>query len=283
MSTKPRTNYHCHTRIDESCEKELTLEFYAGILGDEVRRVVITDHGFMQYFSNVVTWEVIWQGWFMEDPAWFDRVREVGDQRLRDGLNAVRALNNPDIFFGIETDVMRDGRFTHDPAMTDEFDVILCGPHFMPWIERITDVQEKEKAWLDYMDMLLAKPEVDVLSHPFRRLAALTDGVISDDTVMRLLRWAEERGVTLELNSNANTPATAETRMLRYAADRGIPVVIGTDSHHRAQATNFCVAERRLAEAGLTEKDLFIPEVEDFIARKGRRNTAASRPKCARL
>ena len=74
------TNFHCHTNIDDTCEKELTLEYYAGILGHKVRRVVITDHGFMQYFPGVVTWEVIWQGWFMEDPSWFDKAREVGDR-----------------------------------------------------------------------------------------------------------------------------------------------------------------------------------------------------------
>ncbi|MBM4144146.1 MAG: hypothetical protein FJ225_11230 [Lentisphaerae bacterium] len=276
------TNFHCHTRIDDSCEKELTLEYYAGILGDKVRRVVITDHGFMQYFHNVVTWEALWRGWFMEDPSWFDRSREIGDRRFRDAMKAVRDLNNPNIFFGIETDVMRDGRFTHDPAMTDEFDVILCGPHFLPWIEKIDDVKGKEEAWLDYMEMLLARPEIDVLAHPFRRLSALTGGVVSDDTVTRLMGWVEKCGVTLELNSNANTPETAETRMLRFAAERGTPIVVGTDAHHRAQVADFTIAEQRIAAAGLTVEDLNIQEVEAFLARKGRRDTAASRPKAMR-
>jgi histidinol phosphatase-like PHP family hydrolase len=231
----------------------------------------------MQYFPGVVTGEAIWQGWFMEDPSWFDKARDVGDRRIRDAMKAVRGLGNPDIFFGIETDVMRDGRFTHDPAMTDEFDVILCGPHFMPWIEKIGDIAGKEKAWLDYMEMLLARPEIDVLAHPFRRLAAMTNGVISDDTVTRLMGWVEKCGVAIELNSNANTPETAETRMLRFAADHGTPIVVGTDAHHRPQVTNFSIAERRLAAAGLTAGNMNIQEVEAFLARKGSRSTAASR------
>jgi len=135
----------------------------------------------------------------------------------------------------------------------------------------------QERAWLDYMDVLLDKPEVDVLSHPFRRIADLARGQVSDDTIACLLRWVEERKVTLELNSHANTPETAEVRMLRIAADRGLPVVIGTDSHQCAQATNFSIALQRLALAGLAPRDLYMPEVEDFSARKGRRNTAASR------
>lgn len=66
--------------------------------------------------------------------------------------------------------------------------------------------------------------------------------------------------------------------MLRIAADRGIPVVIGTDSHARAQITNFSLARQRLESAGLAPQDLYMPEVEDFIARKGWRHTMASRP-----
>jgi len=274
------TNFHCHTaRFDPSCEKELTVEYYAGVLGDQVRRVVITDHGFMHYFQDVVTWEVLWQGWFMEDPAWFDKTRELGDRRLREGMKAVRDLGNPNLFYGIETDVMRDGRFTHDPDMTEAFDVILCGPHFMPWVEKIEDVKGKERAWLDYMEMMLARPEIDVVSHPFRRLLGLTHGVAADETVMRMLGWVEQCGVALELNANANTPETVETRMLRFAADQGLPVVVGTDSHHRAQVVNFSLAEQRIAAAGLTVDDLNLQDVEAFLARKGRRGTAASRPR----
>jgi histidinol phosphatase-like PHP family hydrolase len=275
---KPWTNFHCHTNVDSCCDAELNPAYYAGVLGEKMRRAVITDHGFVQYFYNTVTWEVIWQGWFMEDPAWFDQTREIGDARLRAGMKSVRDLGNPDIFFGIETDLMRDGRFTHDPRLTEEFDVILCGPHFMPWIEKIESMKDREQAWLDYMDMLLDKPEFDVLAHPFRRIADLTNRVITDETVDRFLHWVKERKITIELNSNANTPETAEIRMLRFAADNGIPMVVGTDSHQCAQVTNFTIAERRLAAAGLTVDDLNIQEVEAFLARKGRRNTAASRP-----
>jgi len=84
-------------------------------------------------------------------------------------------------------------------------------------------------------------------------IANVNKGQVSDDAVARVLRWVEERGVTLELNSNPNTPETAEVRMLRTAADRGLPMVIGTDSHQRAQATNLSLAKHRLdvEEVGL--------------------------------
>ncbi|MEI6211972.1 MAG: hypothetical protein WCR06_10160 [bacterium] len=269
-SSQGWTNFHCHTNLDPCCEPALTPAWYAGLLGEVVRRVVITDHGFMHYF--LPAGDVLWSGRWMEEPALFDAARVAGNARLREAIQGVRNLNNPNVFLGIETDLMRDGRFTHDPALTDEFDVILCGPHFLPWVEKLDSAEARTRAWLEYMDALLDKPEVDVLSHPFRWLANATQGQIADDTIRRVLGWVEARGVTLELNSNTNTPEVAEVRMLRIAADRGLPMVVGTDSHACAQATNFSVALQRLALAGLTPRDLNLQEVESFLARKGRRS-----------
>jgi histidinol phosphatase-like PHP family hydrolase len=66
--------------------------------------------------------------------------------------------------------------------------------------------------------------------------------------------------------------------MLKFAADRGLPVVVGTDAHTRDRILAFEVAERRLELAGLTTADLYMPQVEDFMARKGRRSDPKSRP-----
>jgi histidinol phosphatase-like PHP family hydrolase len=249
------------------------------MLGEEMRRVVITDHGFMHYFLHES--DLLWSGRWMEEPEHFDAAREIGNASVRAGIAKIRDLQNDNVLAGIETDMMRDGRLTHDPEFTDAFDVILCGLHFAPWIEKLEAEEARERAWLDFVDALLNTPEVDVFAHPFRWLAHVNQGRISDDAIRRALRWAEERGVAVELNSNPNTPETAEARMLRIAADRGIPVVIGTDSHARGQIANFSLARQRLASAGLTPQDLYMPEVEDFIARKGRRRSPASRPRSA--
>jgi histidinol phosphatase-like PHP family hydrolase len=80
------------------------------------------------------------------------------------------------------------------------------------------------------------------------------------------------------LNSQEYVPEAATVRMLKFAADRGVPVVIGTDAHTRDRILAFEVAERRLELAGLTTADLFMPQVEEFMARKGRRSDPKSRP-----
>jgi len=249
---------------------------YAGLLGDELRRVVLTDHGFMHYF--VQDQGTLWSGTWAMNTGMFDAVRETGNASIRAAIKSVRDLGNANVFVGIETDMMRDGRLTHDPEFTEEFDVILCSIHFLPWLDKVESEEERVKGWLDHVDALLDKPEADVFAHPFRWIGQANKGHVPGDAMDRVLRWVEERGVTLELNSTEAVPEAAAVRMLRVAADRGLPVVVGTDAHKRAQVTNFSVARRRLALAGLTTKNLYMPEVEDFIARKGRRNTAASRP-----
>lgn len=286
MSTEMRTdrerltNFHCHTALEAGCDRELTPAWYATQLGDRMRRAVMTDHGFVHYFVNIggVPWV---EGW-MENPDRFDAVREVGNRRLRAAVDTVRDLADPNVFMGIEADMMRDGRLTFDPRFTDEFDVIVCGHHFLSWITALDSAPEREKAWLDYMDALFAKTEVDVVAHPFRWISEANNGQVSNGAIDRILGWAEERGVALELNSGGGAPGPVVVRMLRAAADRGLPVVIGTDAHTRAAAKDFTQAQERLAAAGLTIADLYIPEVEDFIARKGRRHTADSRPSRAR-
>ena len=46
----PWTNFHCHTHVDACCPAELTPAYYAGALGETMRRAVITHHGFIHYF-----------------------------------------------------------------------------------------------------------------------------------------------------------------------------------------------------------------------------------------
>lgn len=262
--------------MDPTCEPEMVHAEYVGALGGEMRRVVLTDHGFMHYLvhDSATLWSATWA----ETPAQFDAVREQGRASIVAAIAAVKGLGHPDVFVGIETDLMRDGRLTHEPEFNDEFDVILCGCHFLPWVARLESDADRVKAWLDHVDAMLARPEVDVFSHPFRWLGQNIQGPIPDDAVDRVIRWAVERGVAMELNSKAWVPEAATVRVLRAAADHGIPIVVGTDSHRRVEIKDFAVARQRLALAGLSAADLFIPEVEDFMARKGRRDVAASRP-----
>lgn len=280
MHDRALTNFHCHTNIDCTVEESLTAEAYIPHLGGELRRVVLADHGFIHYFGH--DQEILWPAGWTEKPELFDGVRALGDASIRRAIKRTRDLGNPDVFVGIETDMMKDGRLTHSPEFADAFDVILCGCHFLPWIERLESAEARVKAWLDHVDAMLDKPEVDVFAHPFRWIGQATKGCFPDDAVDRVIRWADERNITMELNSKAWVPEAATVRVLRAAADRGIPIVIGTDSHRHSEIKSFNVARDRLALAGLTLNDLYIPEVEDFIARKGKRNTIASRPRRSR-
>lgn len=265
------TNYHCHTCfVDPDVEREMTPAYYAGQLGERMRRAVLLNHGYNYYvMPNRPEWAA-------DEVA--DKVREAGNERLRTAMQAVRALGNPDLFCGIETDLSQDGQPLHDTRFTEEFDVILYGDHYLHWVAKMDSVKDRVRAWLDHVDAVLARPDLDVFAHPFRELRAISNNEVPAEAVEHVLRWADERRVGLELNSHDYVPEAATVRMLKFAADRGLPVVVGTDAHTRDRILAFEVAERRLALAGLTAADLYMPQVEDFMARKGRRTDPKSRP-----
>jgi histidinol phosphatase-like PHP family hydrolase len=265
------TNYHCHTSfVDPDVDREMTPAYYAGQLGARMRRAVVLNHGYNYYVMPSCP------EWAADEVA--GKIREAGNERIRAAMQAVRELNNPDIFVGIETDLSRDGQPLHDTRFTEEFDVILYGDHYLHWVAKMDSVKERVRAWLDHVDAVLARPDLDVFAHPFRELRAISNNEVPTEAVEQVLRWADERRVGLELNSQEYVPEAATVRMLKFAADRGLPVVVGTDAHTRDRILAFEVAERRLELAGLTTADLFMPQVEDFMARKGRRNDPKSRP-----
>jgi histidinol phosphatase-like PHP family hydrolase len=261
------TNYHCHTSfVDPDVDREMTPAYYAGQLGARMRRAVVLNHGYNYYVMP-------------SRPEWAadevtSKIREAGNERIRAAMQAVRELNNPDIFFGIETDLSQDGQPLHDTRFTEDFDVILYGDHYLHWVAKMDSVKDRVRAWLDHVDAVLARPDLDVFAHPFRELRAISNNEVPAEAVERVLRWADERRVGLELNSQDYVPEAATVRMLKFAADRGLPVVVGTDAHTKDRILAFEVAERRLELAGLTPADLFMPQVEDFMARKGRRSEA---------
>jgi len=265
------TNYHCHTSfVDPDVDREMTPAYYAGQLGERMRRAVLLNHGYNYYvMPNHPEWAA-------NEVA--DKVREAGNERVRSAMQAVRALGNPNLFCGIETDLSREGQPLHDLQFTEEFDVILYGDHYLHWVAKMDSVKERVRAWLDHVDAVLARPDLDVFAHPFRELRAISDNEVPTEAVERVLRWADERRVGLELNSHGYVPEAATVRMLKFAADRGLPVVVGTDAHTLDRILAFDVAERRLELAGLTTADLFMPQVEDFMARKGRLSDPKSRP-----
>ncbi|MBN1670352.1 MAG: hypothetical protein JXR37_04935 [Kiritimatiellae bacterium] len=275
------TNFHGHTNVDWVCEDDLTPEVYAGALGDELRRAVIVDHGFMFYWYDR---DIVFEANWMLDPALFEQRREWGNARVAQHLARIRGLQNPCLFAGIETDWTRYGMLTHDARFNDEFDVIIGSVHFMPWLKPDMTEQECIRVWLPHVEQMLFAPELDIFGHPMRMLLLRTQvRHIPDDIIARLAALIEESGITTEINVpkarnqiEAYQPALA--RLVRRLADRGLPLVFSTDSHAKSQIADFSRHLDLLQSLGLSETDLNMPEVEDFTARKGRRHLLASRP-----
>jgi len=273
------TDFHCHTNIDWVCEKELVPEFYARALGGELRKAVITDHGFMYYFYDK---EVVLKAEWMINPGMFDMQREWGNARLAENIRKVRLLKNPNVFVGIETDLMHDGRLTHDPVFTDEFDVIIGSIHFLPWTTAGMSKGEILRHWITHLERLIFTLEIDILGHPLRWLAnvqGMTD--VPRTLVARAVDFIEESRITMEINppkSSGNRYNDLIVPLVKMAVERGLPTVFGTDSHRKKYVGNFSPHLHLLDQLGIPIDALNMPEVEDFISRKGRRDTIDSRP-----
>jgi len=273
------TDFHCHTNIDWVCDVDLTPAFYAQALDGELRRVVITDHGLMYYFYER---EVLFKAEWMINPEIFDAQRESGDAKLAENIRKIRSLKNPNVFAGIETDMMRDGRLTHPPSFADDFDVIIGSIHFLPWITTDMSKDEILRLWIDYVERLIFTSEIDVWGHPLRWLAAvqrITD--VPDSLMKRLVELIEESGITVEINppkGGGNGYGTLLSLLVKMIIERGLPIVFGTDSHRKQNVGNFAPHLYFLDKLGISVGDVNMPEVEDFINRKGRRDKVDSRP-----
>jgi len=277
------TNCHCHTAVDWVCEEQLVPELYDELVGTNgLRRVVITDHGFMFYWFDR---DVVFGGQWMTDPALFERNRDWGNRRLEAGLARIRRLGNPNLFAGIETDLTRYGMLTHDSRFTEQFDLIIGSIHFLPWLQECgLAPKQRLHAWFEHVERLIFTPQVDVLGHPLRWWAQWGGARIPEPMLAELANLAEQSGITMEINvlSQKNLIARYADMfgsLLKRLRDRGLPIVLGTDAHGRAAVNDFSRVFALLKQTGTRLSDLNVLEVEDFLARKGDRDRLESRPR----
>jgi histidinol phosphatase-like PHP family hydrolase len=74
----------------------------------------------------------------------------------------------------------------------------------------------------------------------------------------RIVEALAETGVALEISSRYRLP---HDRLLRKAKQAGARFSLGSDAHHRGQVGNLDWAVRAAETAGITDADLFIPEM----------------------
>jgi histidinol phosphatase-like PHP family hydrolase len=239
---------HGHTNVSYCGDPELTLDVYQAALDDPrglLGRQAITNHGFQAYFPSDIAWS--WA--FLDDPALFDRYRARGDERLLGVRDAIRALGDDRFLFGVEVELMADGRLTASAAVRDAAEIIVGSLHELPrsygYEESSTD-EEGFRAFIAYT-RALAGSGVDVIAHPLRWLGDAI-GAAPRELIVEVVRMADEHGCAVELNTSGSQIGQIE--LIRQAVAEEVPIALGTDAHRPADVGRLGPHLALIREAG---------------------------------
>ncbi len=254
---------HAHTNLSYCATEDLTPEVYRSALDDPngiLGRQALTNHGFQAYFPPDLAWSWRW----LDKPELFDRYRERGDERLLGFRSQVEAMKDDRLLFGVEVELMADGRLTCSDVVFRQADILIGSLHMMPEAYQSgMSPTELIDAYLLYTRDLCASG-VDVLGHPFRWLLE-TLGFVSPALITEVVSICASHGVAVELNVRAGSAGL--TTLIREAVGAGVPLALATDAHSPGEVgrleghleaikkAGFDIAEVLLYEGRPAERD----------------------------
>lgn len=246
------TDWHAHSDLSYCADPAMTLEVFRAALDDPqslLARQAITNHGFQAYFPSGIAWS--WS--FLDEPELLDQYRERGERRLLELHGRIRAVNDDRFLFGVEVELMADGRLTLTDAVRAKTDVVLGSVHVLP--KAYGEPEEKDAifdAFLRYTRDLLAA-RVDVLAHPFRWLHDLAPD-IPRDLVKETVALVRRAGAAMELN--ACDKGMAVIAMIQESVAAGVPIALATDAHAPAEVGRLDKHIETIRRAGFDPRDV---------------------------
>lgn len=219
-----------------------TLAFAMG-----VQTQCFTEHAFALYFGA----DALKFKWQKDEAqvtqAWRDPAR-VRMQAYRELIAEARQLFGERVKFGLEVDLLTDGKFCLHPEDYAGWDYLIGAVHEIADVDihTISDA-ELEKKWLREVEALLQQP-IRILAHPFRYFPWYKRPVPRHlyRTVAKLLRQA---GVAAEINHHKNV---FELDFFRECLSEGVQLSLGTDSHVTRQAGDLLPHIATLEALGIT-------------------------------
>lgn len=165
------------------------------------------------------------------------------------------------IFWGIESDILPNGKLDYPDPILEEFEFIIGSVH-----SRFT-LSEKEQTSriLRAMD----SKYFTIFGHPTGRLLLGREGYAVDLT--KIIEGAGERGVVLELNANPHR-LDLDWRICPYAKKLGVKVSINPDAHSVEGLYDTAYGVGIARKGWLEKKDVLntmsASEVEKFLKRR---------------
>lgn len=245
---RPLTDCHAHTELSYCADGVLTIEVYRAVLDDPgciIARQALTNHGFQAYFPPDIAWS--WE--FLDRPALFDRHVTRGDERLLAFKEELENCRDDRLIFGVEVELMGDGRLTISDALRAEAQLLLGSLHVMPraYHKGYAPAQAIESFFAYLRD--LAASGIDVIAHPFRWLRE-SDVPVPQECVEETVAIAKAHGLALELSARSRgEPAAA---LIKECAAAGVPLALATDAHSLAEVGRLQPVVEQIERAGFT-------------------------------
>lgn len=200
------------------------------------------------------------------DPRIFEVIRRDVER------TTARMSNPPRVFYGCEAEVMAPGKTAGSAELADRLDYVLAGAtHFqnlgITELPEGMDEVETARYFLQMFEYAASLPWVDVVAHPFFAVPSVCSSKIlrylDESDLLPALEIARENDVAMEISRRAlHTPGQAEFSMRFYPLCKrmGLRFSLGSDAHSIADIGNIRVVEPILIEAGIGEKDFWLPQ-----------------------
>lgn len=124
------------------------------------------------------------------------------------------------IFWGTESDILRDGKLDYADSILEEFDFVIGSVHSQ------FNLSEKEQT--NRILRAMDSKYLTFVGHLTGRLLLAREGYTVD--VARIIDGADEKHVTIELNANPYR-LDLDWRYCPYAKEKGVRVSINPDAH----------------------------------------------------
>lgn len=165
------------------------------------------------------------------------------------------------IFWGIESDILADGKLDYPDSILREFDFIIGSIH-----SNFNFPEEKQtRRILKAMD----SKYLTFVGHLTGRLLLSRSGYAL--TMDKILKGAKSSGVSIELNANPRR-LDIDWRFCRTAKEMGIPIGIHPDAHSLEGLRDTVYGVGAARKGWLEKKDVVntksVPEIEKFLKQK---------------
>ena len=179
-------------------------------------------------------------------------------KKQRKEIEGLRKKCKIRIFWGIESDILPNGKLDYPDSVLEEFDFVIGSIH--------SNFNLSEKQQTARILKAMDSKYFTFFGHPTGRLLLGREGYAVDLT--QVIDGAKERGVVMELNANPYR-LDLDWKVLSYAKKLGVKVSINPDAHSMEGLRDVTYGVGIARKGWLEKKDVLntlpVPEIEKFL------------------